>query len=47
MVFAAVSIGGVIVVLWPYWVALLKNPITQMPIPHASRDNYILHPFAA
>ncbi len=46
VIFAAVSIGGVIVVLWPYWVALLKNPITQMPIPHASRDNYILHPFA-
>src|SRR5262249_6057489 len=25
-------------------IALYKNPITQMPIPHGSRDNYILHP---
>ena len=32
--------------LWPYWVALLKNPINQMPIPHGSRDNYILKPFS-
>jgi hypothetical protein len=46
VVFAFISIAGVAVVLWPYWVALLKNPINQMPIPHASRDNYLLHPFA-
>jgi hypothetical protein len=46
IVFAAVAMGGVAIVLWPYWIALLKNPITQMPIPHASRDNYILHPFS-
>ena len=46
VIFAAVSIAGVAIVLWPYWIALLKNPITQMPIPHGSRDNYILHPFS-
>ncbi|HKD83459.1 MAG TPA: hypothetical protein VKB58_01835 [Terriglobales bacterium] len=46
IVFAAIAIAGVAVVLWPYWVALLKNPITQMPIPHGSRDNYILKPFS-
>ena len=34
------------IVLWPYWIALLKNPITQMPIPHGSRDNYLLKPFS-
>jgi len=44
--FAVIGIAGVAVVLYPYWVALLKNPINQMPIPHMSRDNYILHPFA-
>ena len=46
VVFAAIAIAGVAVVLWPYWIALLKNPINQMPIPHGSRDNYILKPFS-
>ncbi len=35
---------AVLVVLAPYWIALKANPITQMPIPHGSRDNYILTP---
>ncbi len=34
---------SVLVVILPYWIALLKNPINQMPIPHGSRDNYILN----
>ena len=46
VVFAVIAIAGVAVVLWPYWVALFRNPITQMPIPHGSRDNYILKPFS-
>ena len=46
IIFAAVALAGVAVVLCPYWIALLKNPINQMPIPHGSRDNYILHPFS-
>jgi hypothetical protein len=46
VVFAVVAVIGVAIVLWPYWVALLKNPISQMPIPHGSRDNYILRPFS-
>ena len=46
VLFAIVGIAGVAVVLWPYWVALVKNPITQMPIPHGSRDNYILNPMS-
>jgi len=46
VIFAAIAIAGVAIVLWPYWIALLKNPITQMPIPHGSRDNYILKPFS-
>ncbi len=45
-VFGLILIAGVAVVLWPYWIALLKNPISQMPIPHGSRDNYILQPFS-
>jgi hypothetical protein len=32
------------VVLLPFWIALLRNPVTQTPIPHPSRANYILSP---
>jgi len=33
-------------VLLPYFLALRANPITQMPIPHGSRDNYLLKPLS-
>jgi hypothetical protein len=46
VVFAFLAIAGVAIVLGPYWIALLRNPISQMPIPHGSRDNYILHPMS-
>ena len=40
-----VIVGAVIgVVLFPFWTALIKYPVTQMPIPHPSRANYILSP---
>ena len=32
------------VVLLPFWIALIHYPVTQTPIPHASRANYILSP---
>ena len=41
-IFAALVLAGVGVVLLPYWLALKANPITQMPIPHGSRENYLL-----
>jgi hypothetical protein len=40
VIYAALSIGGIFLVLLPYWIALLHNPIKQMPIPHGSRDNF-------
>lgn len=46
IVFAVLGIAGIAIVLYPYWIALWKNPINQMPIPHGSRDNYILNPFS-
>jgi hypothetical protein len=46
IIFAVVAVAGVATVLWPYWIALLRNPINQMPIPHGSRDNYILNPIS-
>ena len=36
--------AAIVVVLLPFWIALLKYPVTQTPIPHASRANYILSP---
>jgi hypothetical protein len=38
-VFAAVGLG---IVLLPYWISIIKHPIQQMPIPHASRSNLLL-----
>lgn len=35
---------AITVVLLPFWVALIKYPVTQLPIPHASRANYLLNP---
>ncbi len=34
---------GAAVVLLPYIVAFIHNPIKQVPIPHASRSNYLLN----
>ena len=43
---AAVLLIGVAigVVLFPFWIALINYPVTQVPIPHPSRANYILSP---
>jgi hypothetical protein len=35
---------AVAVVLLPFWIALIHYPVTQTPIPHASRANYLLSP---
>ncbi|HET9182070.1 MAG TPA: hypothetical protein VFP59_08050 [Candidatus Angelobacter sp.] len=43
IVFAVLAIVGTLIVLYPFVVAILANPIKQMPIPHASRNNYFLH----
>lgn len=34
----------VAVVLLPFWIGLYRYPVTQTPIPHPSRANYILSP---
>src|SRR5579863_7405305 len=36
--------AAIAAVLLPFWIALLHNPVTQTPIPHPSRANYILSP---
>lgn len=41
----AILVGIVIgLVILPYWVELFRYPVTQTPIPHPSRANYILSP---
>jgi len=41
--FVILTVVGVGVVLLPYWIAIIRHPIEQMPIPHASRANYLVH----
>jgi hypothetical protein len=44
-VFVTAMVGVLIaIVLLPFWLALIKYPVTQVPIPHPSRANYILNP---
>jgi len=43
IMFAAVAAIGIGAVLLPYWIAILRHPIHQMPIPHDSRANYLLN----
>ena len=39
-----VAVGlGVGVVLMPYWMSIIQHPIHQVPIPHASRTNFLLN----
>lgn len=41
VIFVSAAIAAV---LLPYWIALIHYPITQTPIPHQSRANFILSP---
>jgi len=44
VIFLVILLIAVAIVLAPYFLALKANPISQTPIPHGSRDNYILNP---
>ena len=43
LVFVVMTIVGVGIVLLPYWIAIIRHPIEQMPIPHGSRLNYLMN----
>ena len=34
-------VAAAIIVILPYWILSKSDPITQVPIPHGSRDNFI------
>ena len=40
----AVTAAAIAIALLPFWIALIHYPVTQTPIPHPSRANYILSP---
>ena len=44
VIISLVVAAAIAVVLLPFWIALIHNPVLQTPIPHASRANYILSP---
>ncbi len=39
--FGISSLVLIIVCILPYWINTKNNPITQVPIPHGSRDNFL------
>ncbi|SNR16496.1 hypothetical protein [Tenacibaculum jejuense] len=41
ILFGFTSLFLIIVCILPYWINTKKNPITQVPIPHGSRDNFL------
>lgn len=44
-IFVTVLVGAsIVIVLLPFVLALIQYPVTQTPIPHPSRANYILSP---
>ena len=43
LIFAGLAVAGVGIVLLPYWISIIRHPIEQMPIPHASRSNLLLN----
>jgi hypothetical protein len=43
LIFTGLAAVGVGIVLLPYWLAIIRHPIEQMPIPHGSRSNFLLN----
>lgn len=39
--FGLASLFLIVVCILPYWINTKNNPITQIPIPHGSRDNFL------
>ena len=44
ILFGVLASVGILVELLPYFLAVLKDPIDQRPIPHLSRANFLLMP---
>lgn len=42
LVLAVLMIAAVALIVFPYWYWSVTDPITQVPIPHGSRENYLV-----
>ena len=47
LIFVVLVGVGVGIVLLPYWITLIQHPIHQIPIPHDSRNNFLLNSITA
>jgi len=41
ILFGFTSVFLIVFCILPYWINSINNPITQVPIPHGSRDNFL------
>ncbi len=41
--FGVGALALLFLIVWPYWVWSSTDPISQVPIPHASRDNFFVN----
>ncbi|WP_435256747.1 hypothetical protein ACSBLW_11430 [Thioclava sp. FR2] len=37
-------VGSIVITVLPYWIWSINDPITQVPIPHGSRENFLEKP---
>ncbi len=44
LLLAGLMILAIVVTVWPYWVWSVSDPITQVSIPHGSRESFIERP---
>jgi hypothetical protein len=43
-VLAVLMLGAIIITVFPYWYWSVTDPITQVSIPHGSRESFLEHP---
>ncbi len=43
-ILAVLMLAAIIVTVFPYWSWSINDPITQVPIPHGSRESYVARP---
>lgn len=41
IVLAVALVGAIVLTILPYWIWSVTDPITQVPIPHGSRENFL------
>ena len=44
LLLAGLMLGAIILTVWPYWSWSINDPITQVPIPHGSRESFLARP---